>query len=515
MLFQCESGILLHPTSLPGPYGIGDIGPAVIDWLDYLAEMKQTLWQVLPLGPTGFADSPYQCLSSFAANPLLVSLDTLMRDGLLEERDFRKYPDLPAHTVLYEKAIQPKMALLQKASQRFLLEASTEHLAEYAAFCENHAWWLDDYVLYATLKERLKLRPWIDWPLEYRHREEAALADFRKRLADAIEEHKVWQFFFHQQWRRVRHAAETRDIRIIGDIPIFVAHDSADVWSSRRHYQLAGDGRPAVIAGVPPDYFSKTGQRWGNPLYDWEEHAAEGYEWWIKRMRRSLELADIVRIDHFRGFTAYWEIPASEPTALKGRWKPGPGEKLFDALTDALGEKLPIIAEDLGVITNEVESLRDNYNLPGMRILQFAFGNDPMRDTFIPSAYIRNCVAYSGTHDNDTAMGWYHDNGTASSRSHEQCEVERQACRELLDIPGREINWEFIEVLLNSGAGAAIIPMQDLLGLGPQARMNRPGTENGNWRWRYAESQLTHAIRERMARLTEAAGRNASVAAVS
>ncbi len=511
MLFKRDSGILLHPTSLPGPHGMGELGPAAIDWLDQLCEAKQNLWQVLPLGPTGYGDSPYQSLSSFAGNPLLISLDLLVEDGLLEKDELDIIPKMPPGEVVYEKIIQPRQALLQKAAQRFLYEAPVEGLSAYERYRHRERWWLDEFAFYKALKERNKLRPWSDWPEGLARRDPAILKDAFERYHDAIEEHKALQYFFETQWQRVRKAANDRGIRIVGDVPIFVAHDSADVWAHRDLFELDDKGQPTVIAGVPPDYFSSTGQRWGNPLYRWEVHAADNFGWWRTRMRKTLERVDLVRVDHFRGFAAYWEIPASEPTAIKGRWAPSPGRAFFDALKQDYPRGLPIIAEDLGNITEDVIALRDGFGLPGMRILQFAFGTDPMAHTFVPEAFEENCVAYSGTHDNDTVAGWFYDEGKASSRTPQECEAERKACLEILGSDGVQIHWTFIETLLNSKAGAVIFPAQDVLGLGSEARMNTPGVPSGNWRWRMLEDQMDELVRHRLRDLTESARRCSNV----
>ncbi|WOO39425.1 4-alpha-glucanotransferase [Rubellicoccus peritrichatus] len=507
MLFSRESGILLHPTSLPGKHGIGDLGPEAIKWLDCLAEAGQKLWQVLPLGPTGYGDSPYQGLSSFAGNPLLISLDLLVKDELLDPEALEIIPRLPQGEVLYEKVIQPKQALLQKAAQRFLYEVPVTRLKDYVSFCEKESWWLDDFALYVAIKERQKLRPWSDWPEEYRDRDPEALDNARERLFDAIEEQKALQYFFYEQWATVRTAANERGIRIIGDMPIFIAHDSAGVWSHPELFKLDDQGQPTVIAGVPPDYFSKTGQRWGNPLYRWDLMAKDGYAWWKKRVAKTLEQVDIVRVDHFRGFAAYWEIPGDEPTAIHGKWVDGPGKAFFDEIVKEFGKTLPILAEDLGNITEDVIALRDGFGLPGMRILQFAFGTDPMKHTFLPEAFVENCIAYSGTHDNDTVCGWFHDDGSASSRTSEECETERQACLEVIGGDGNDIAWDFIETLLNSKAGAVIFPMQDVLGLGSEARMNTPGNPSGNWRWRMTEADFTPEMIKRLAKSIKDAGR--------
>lgn len=507
MIFPRASGILLHPTSLPGAYGMGEIGPEAHRWLAHLNGMAQKLWQVLPLGPTGYADSPYQTLSTFAGNPMLISIASLREEGLLHEEDVRNFPSLPKQYVDYGPAILARSQILHKAATSFPRRASASLKAAQTAFEEKHVSWLEDFALFSVLKTAHGGGPWVNWPSPLVHREPTALTQARKYYAKEIRHAKVLQFLFHHQWNDLRREAKTRGVSIIGDIPIFVAHDSADVWCHPELFFLEKSGQPRVIAGVPPDYFSQTGQRWGNPLYRWDVHENQGYAWWIARLRSTFELYDIVRIDHFRGFAANWEIPASEPTAVKGRWVPGPGKKLFEAARRALGD-LPIIAEDLGVITPDVDALRDDLGLPGMRILQFAFGDDPKAAEFRPESYPANCAVYTGTHDNDTTVGWYQSEpGKDSTRSGEQIAREQHNARTYLSCDGSQIHWDLIALALRSPANTAIYPLQDILGLGSEARMNVPGRENGNWSWRFEWKQLSPEIEQRLGRLTREAGR--------
>jgi 4-alpha-glucanotransferase len=481
----------------------------VIDWLDRMVAMHQSLWQVLPLGPTGYGDSPYQSPSAFAGNPMLIGIELLLKAGWLAEVEVAPLTGLPADTVDYERLIPIKSALLQTAAQRFLRYAADGPEQErFQRFCEQESAWLENYAVFAALKERETLRPWFEWPEPWRTHSTANFARAQGLLEDVIAEKKVLQFFFWDQWVAMRQEAARRGIRILGDIPIFVAHDSAEVWSERELFQLDTDGQPRVVAGVPPDYFSATGQRWGNPLYDWPVHERTGFEWWARRLAKAMQLYDWVRVDHFRGFVDYWEIPADEPLATRGRWQPSPGRPLFEAMRRKFGDHLHIVAEDLGVLSEAVTGLREAFGFPGMRILQFAFGTDPGAPTFLPEVYVRNTIAYTGTHDNDTVVSWFHDQGGSSTRSPEQCEKERRYCTSHLGIPGKEIHWEMIEVLLRSKAGAVIFPLQDLLGLGAEGRMNIPGTTAGNWRWRLQPGQLTDTLQERLASLTLAAGRN-------
>lgn len=509
MILDLTSGILMHVTSLPSRYGVGEFGRPVIEWLDQLVAMRQSIWQVLPLGPTGYGDSPYQSPSAFAGNPMLIGIEMLREDKWLSEAETAPLTELPAERVDYERLIPIKSALLQTAAQRFLRYSNgTPARQRFEQFCRHEAAWLDDYAVFAALKERETLRPWFDWPEMWCRYSPDLRGRARSLLEDVIAEKKVIQFFFSEQWVAMRKEAARRKLWILGDMPIFVAHDSAEVWCERSLFQLDAAGQPTVVAGVPPDYFSATGQRWGNPLYDWPVHQRFGFGWWARRLGRAMELYDWVRVDHFRGFVDYWEIPVDEPLATRGRWRPSPGRELFDAMRRQFGDGLNIVAEDLGVLSEEVTGLREAFGFPGMRILQFAFGTDPGASTFLPEVYVRNTVAYTGTHDNDTVVSWFHDRGEHSMRSPEQCEKERRYCTSHLGIPGKEIHWEMIDVLMRSKAGAVVFPLQDVLGLGGEGRMNVPGTTTGNWRWRLQPGQLTAEIKGRLARLTRAAGRN-------
>ena len=478
MSFERSSGILLHPTSLPGGHGIGDLGDEAFRWVEFLADSGQRLWQLLPLGPTGFGDSPYQCFSAFAGNPYLISLDRLHAAGLLDEDDLVGAPADDPQTVDFGAVIPYKLQRLGKAARAFLASADDDERAAFDAFTARQAYWLEDYALFMAIKEAHGDGAWNAWPEELRLREEPALAEAREVHADAIMRQKVWQHFFDRQWRAVKDHANASGIRIVGDIPIFIAYDSADAWANPELFHIDEAGDPTVVAGVPPDYFSETGQRWGNPLYRWKRMEENGYAWWIRRFASTLEFVDIVRVDHFRGFEAYWEIPASEPTAVKGRWVRGPGQDFFDAVGAALG-RLPIIAEDLGVITPEVDTLRTQNDLPGMKVLQFAFAGDAS-DPYLPHNYERDFVAYTGTHDNDTTTGWYR----------QAPEAERDYVRRYLARGDENISWEFIRLAQRSVADVAIFPLQDALGLGSEARMNTPGTAAGNWTWRFTWDQL-------------------------
>jgi 4-alpha-glucanotransferase len=482
------AGILLHPTSLPGPFGIGDLGPSAHAWLESLAESGIRTWQVLPLGPTGFGDSPYQCFSAFAGNPYLVSPESLAADDLVNATDPDFYPRLPDDAVEFGPVIQWKVGLLDRAYAAFRHQPAGALTRAYDAFRAAHAAWLEDFALFMALKDAHGGAPWVEWDESLARRDASAIDEARTRLDDAIDSHRFRQFLFHRQWQALRTRARSLGIRIVGDIPIFVAHDSADVWAHRELFALERDGRPSVVAGVPPDYFSATGQLWGNPLYRWDVIAADGYRWWIERVRAILELVDVVRLDHFRGFVDYWEVPATAPTAETGRWAPGPGEPLFAALRAALGG-LPLIAEDLGEITPDVLHFRDRLGLPGMKILQFAFAKDG-GDPFLPHQYPRNCVVYTGTHDNDTARGWY---ATAP-------EKERDLARRYLGRDGSDFAWDLIRAAFASVADTAIVPLQDVLDLDSAARMNLPGRPAGNWAWRFRAQAF--GARER-ARLRE------------
>jgi 4-alpha-glucanotransferase len=503
---QRASGILLHPTSLPGPHGIGELGPEATAFLDFLAETGQGVWQVLPLGPTGYGDSPYQCFSAFAGNPLLVSLDRLRDEGLVSAADLKKGADFPAGEVDFGPVIEFKRSLLSKAFAAFDRKAAAGGREALGAFVRDHAAWLHDFALFMALKRANGGDAWQTWERALVSREADALARTRRELAREIREVEFEQWLFFEQWADVRRQARERGIRIMGDIPIFVAHDSADVWAHPEIFHLGADGRPSFQAGVPPDYFSATGQLWGNPLYRWDALARTGYAWWIDRFRAVLALVDLVRLDHFRGFEAYWEVPGDAETAIAGRWVKGPGAALFEALRDALGE-LPIVAENLGVITPEVEALREGFGFPGMAVLQFAFGSDAQANDFLPHNYPRNKVVYTGTHDNDTVVGWWTAGVGNSTRTAADVEKEHDRALAYCGGDGREIHWDFVRTLFVSVADTAIVPLQDVLGEGTSARMNLPGRPQGNWRWRFAASALTPQIRTRLRALTEGSGR--------
>jgi 4-alpha-glucanotransferase len=504
--FRRSSGILLHPTSLPGSFGIGDLGDEAFRFVDFLKRSGQSLWQVLPLGPTGYGDSPYQCFSAFAGNTLLISPTRLVEDGLLGREDVERAPAFPSEHVAYGDVIDFKNALLSLAFERFKQTARKSLREYFEHFSQQASAWLDEYALYRALKDAQGGKAWNEWEPVLARRDVAALASARQHLREQIDAHKFYQFLFFRQWAALKAHCHESGVKLVGDIPIFVARDSADVWMNPDQFKLDEAGNPLVVAGVPPDYFSATGQLWGNPIYNWERMLADGFRWWIERVRATLEIYDIVRIDHFRGFAASWEIPGGDKTAERGAWVNVPGRELFTAIKGALGD-LPIIAEDLGVITPDVEALRDDFGLPGMRILQFAFGGDTLNND-LPHNYIKNCVVYTGTHDNDTTVGWFTSAaGEGSTRDEQQIERERRFCLDYLKSDGSEIHWDFIRAVLASVADTAIIPLQDLLGLGTQARMNLPNSTRGNWSWRYAPAALTDEVSERLKRLTGIYGR--------
>src|SRR5215510_6299457 len=441
------AGILLHPTSLPRGADIGDLGPGAFAFIDWLASARQRIWQVLPLGPTGYGNSPYQCFSAFAGNPLLISLEGLAEDGLLTDQAARR-PSGAEGSVDFPTVIEHRRALWPQVLDRFEKAAGPQERDRFDRFCRDHAGWLDDFALFMAVKETQNQTAWTRWEPDIAQRDPAAIARWTVRCAREIRQHKLVQHLFFEQWGRVRDACHTRSIEIMGDLPIFVAHDSADVWSRPDLFQLDENGEPLVLTGVPPDYFSATGQLWGNPHYRWDELARDGFAWWIERVRALLTLVDRVRVDHFRGFEASWEIPAGESTAIRGQWVKGPGASLFDAMRAALKiDRLPFVAENLGVITPEVESLRERFAFPGMAILQFAFGTDPQAPTFKPHNYERNIAVYTGTHDNDTTVGWWTGDAGHSTRSETQIEEERAHTRRYLNTDGREIHWDFIRAV--------------------------------------------------------------------
>ncbi len=511
MNFQRSSGILLHPSSLPSKFGIGDFGPNAYKFVDFLEKSGQHLWQILPLGPTSFGDSPYQSFSTFAGNTLFISPEVLCQKGYLEERDVELAPIFSCKKTDYGNAIPFKRGLFEKAHRRFQKKAFTADQVAFQKFCEKNSFWLEDYALFASLKDYFiaerqeagfsneffafeektakKLSKnlqkdyyfgavWSTWPEELVNREYGALEKWKRKLTTAIDRYKFLQFEFFSQWEALKQYANEKNIKIIGDVPIFVAYDSADTWANPKNYYIDEKGFPTVVAGVPPDYFSETGQLWGNPLYRWEEHEKTGYKWWIDRIRCTLDMVDILRIDHFRGFESYWAVPFGDRDATKGEWRKGPAEKLFKAVEKELGN-LPIIAEDLGIITDDVRELRKKLGFPGMRILHFAF-NDDSKNDYLPHNYEPNTVVYTGTHDNDTTIGWY-TNGT---------EHEKDYVRRYMNISGDDIAWDMIRLAMSSSAVFAIFPIQDMLRLDGSHRMNIPSTSNSNWQFRFELSQL-------------------------
>jgi len=507
MSFPRASGILLHPTSLPSQFGIGDLGKEAYQFADFLASTGQRLWQALPLGPTGYGNSPYQCLSVFAGNPLLISLERLVEDKFLEPADLEKAPSFPKDRVDYDSVIKFKTPLLKKSFETFQRKAAPGKQKQFEVFCQQNASWLETYSLFMALKEAHGLAAWNTWEGDIRRRHPKSLERWSKKLTHEIYCHKYQQYQFFKQWSKLKRYCNERGIRFIGDMPIFIALNSVEVWSHPEMFYLDDSDNPTVVAGVPPDYFSKTGQLWGNPLYRWDVIARDGYAWWIERFRATRDMVDIIRLDHFRGFEKYWEIPATDTTALNGRWVPGSGAELFQAVQNALGA-LPIIAEDLGVITPEVDALREQFGFPGMRVLQFTFGSDPKADDYRPHNYPRNCVVYTGTHDNNTTIGWFRGEDVKdSTQSRKEREREKQVALKYLGTDGHEINWDFIRLALRSPADTAIIPMQDILGLGSEARMNLPGTTEGNWCWRFVPDMLTKEIKARLKKLTALSGR--------
>ncbi|MGC2697436.1 MAG: 4-alpha-glucanotransferase [Candidatus Angelobacter sp.] len=501
MKFPRSAGVLLHPTSLPGANGIGELGPQALRFTAFLHEAGIRIWQVLPLNPTGYGDSPYQSLSVFAGNPLLISLETLAAEGLLDKSALQSLPDFPAGRVDFSKVIPWKFGLLRKAASNFAGSATSEQKTQFEDFTGKNQAWLDDYALFMAAKDAHQGRVWTEWDPQLAARHPSAISKWSEDLASEIAAYKFWQFKFFHQWNAIRADCAQRGIRIMGDIPIYAAHDSADVWAHPEMFWLDEKGHPLKVAGVPPDYFSATGQLWGNPIYRWDAMKASGYHWWIERLRASLNMFDMVRLDHFRGFEAYWEIPAAEPTAMHGKWVKGPGAELFQALTDALGP-LPIVAENLGVITPEVEAIRKQFGYPGMAILQFAFSTDPQAPSFRPHNYEPQLVAYTGGHDNDTMFGWWRSGVAQSTRTQADVKKEYADMQNYLGVSAdeldHEVNWIFIREVMKSVANTVLFPMQDVLALGSEARMNTPGTFGGNWTWRLSPDGLREADRCRL-----------------
>jgi 4-alpha-glucanotransferase len=472
MLYTRSAGILLHLTSLPGLDGIGELGPDAYQWIDFLEKTGCTLWQILPLGPTGYGDSPYQCFSAFAGNPLLISATLLLEEGLLKKEDLSDRPGFDDNHVDYGSVIGWKNTLLNRAFSRFNDSQKLNKIKnDFTTFCESQASWLNDFSLFMAIKENQGGISWIDWPSPLRMRDIKTLDKFRIDYFGSIENQKFRQFLFFRQWAKLKKYANSKGIKIIGDIPIFVSMDSADTWANPDLFYLDKNMKPTVVAGVPPDFFSPTGQLWGNPLYRWDIHQSTDYRWWVSRVKSTLEQVDIIRFDHFRGFAGYWEVKANQPTAEKGKWVKGPGIQLFDRLKKELND-LPIIVEDLGVITPDVVELRQQLKFPGMKILQFAF--DEPENPFLPHNYSENFVAYTGSHDNDTSRGWYQN----------APDVEKDFFRRYLARSGSDVAWDLIRAVWSSVAVYSLAPMQDFLNLGSEARMNTPGRLGGNWGWR-------------------------------
>ncbi|MBN1191033.1 MAG: 4-alpha-glucanotransferase [Dehalococcoidales bacterium] len=496
------SGILCHPTSLPSPFGIGDLGPESRKFVDFLVNSGQSCWQILPLGPIGYGNSPYMSFSAFAGNTLLISPQILVDEGLLDVNDISDLPSFKQDRVEYGPVIKYKTHLLYRSFQRFKTRHSCALSHDYYLFIEENNDWLEDFALFMALKERHSYHMWTEWETGLAQRERGALENGRNELSDDIHFYKYCQYIFFKQWKSLKKYCNNRGISIIGDMPLYLALDSADVWTNRDIFDLDEKGDPRVIAGVPPDYFSAVGQRWGNPIYRWDVMARNGYQWWIKRFKLGYQLCDILRLDHFRGYEAYWEIPADQPFATTGKWEKGPGAELFKALQSSLGD-IRVIAEDLGVITPEVEELREVFHFPGMRILQMAFGNDPKAGDYRPHNYTVNCVVYTASHDHNTTVGWFTaEPGTQSTQSAEEIESERKYCLDYLGTDGKEINWDLIRLAMSSVANTAIFPLQDILGLDTLSRMNLPGTTEGNWEWRMQPGMLDLPVIDRLKKIT-------------
>jgi 4-alpha-glucanotransferase len=490
-----SSGILAHPTSFPGPHGIGDVGEAAFRFIDWLVVAGQRLWQVMPLGPTGFGDSPYASPSAFAGNPLLISLPWLEREGLVTPEELKDHEPFQDYEVDFGRVISFKHHTLHLAFDRFRLGAASELRFAFEAFSRDNAHWLDDFALYMAVKDRYGGASWIDWDRGIRLREPEAVEAWSTTLKDEIRFHRFAQFLFARQWSELKRYANERQTQIVGDIPIFVAPDSADVWANRSLFRLDEEGFPTVVSGVPPDYFSADGQKWGNPLYEWDAMRETGYAWWIERIRSAMQQVDIIRIDHFRGFAASWTIPYGAPSAAAGRWEQGPGEEVFDAISNALGP-VQFIAEDLGLITPDVHALREELGFPGMAVLQFAFGGSA-ENAYLPHNHETNSAVYTGTHDNQTTIGWFQSLPAAT-----QQHVQRYIGRD-----GSDIAWDLIRLALSSVARMALFPLQDVLRLDDEARMNTPGRAMGNWGWRYMPHQLHHGLAAGLAELTATYGR--------
>jgi 4-alpha-glucanotransferase len=492
--FPRTTGILLHPSSLPSRGGIGDFGPAAYEFVDFLAAGRQGLWQILPLGPVGYGNSPYSSISAFAGSPLLISLERLAQHGWIDSACLSQLPD-GGDRVEYEQVRARKAPLLIEAAQKFLREAESHHKERFSRFCAANSWWLEDFALFDVLRQR-DGKPWYEWPDDLKGREPRALSAVKQEMERELQVSLALQFFFFEQWRALRRYCAERSIRVVGDVAIFVNYDSADVWAHPEIFRLNSALQPEVVSGVPPDAFSETGQRWGNPLYRWDVLKRRNYDWWVQRLRWAIELCDLMRIDHFRGFEQCWEIPAHEPTAVHGRWVDGPKDDLFRCVRENLGE-LPFIAEDLGLITPEVHALRERLQIPGMKVLQFGFSN-PGAHIYLPHRFTPDSVVYTGTHDNDTTVGWW--NSGAS-------EEERRYARAYLGAMEDGVHWAFIRAAQCSVAQLCVVPLQDVLGLGSDARMNRPSQSDGNWGWRYRPGALAREVAEKLALLVEVSDR--------
>ncbi|MFH1625600.1 MAG: 4-alpha-glucanotransferase [Pseudomonadota bacterium] len=492
------SGILLHISSLPSPFGIGDFGPWAYRFADFLAETKQAFWQILPLNPIepAYSGSPYHSISAFACNFLLISPEFLVRDGLLTKKDIESIPRFLKERVDYQAVVAYKEQLLYRAYEGFKKETTNY---EYKKFCEENSSWLEDFALFITLKDHCYGRVWSEWPPEIRDRDREALQQLAEKLRDRMEFQKFLQYIFFKQWSSLKLHCNQKGIQIIGDIPIYVEYDSVDLWTNPEIFKLNSERRPYVVSGVPPDYFSATGQLWGNPVYRWEVLRQKGYDWWVRRIEQDLKLFDLVRVDHFRGFVGYWEVPARESTAMNGRWVEAPAEDFFKALLKRF-PYLPIIAEDLGVITPDVREVMNRFAFPGMKVLLFAFGDDVPTNPYIPHNHIQNSVVYTGTHDNNTVKGWFEREATPAEKERLFRYLGRKTSAE-------EVHWEFIRLAMMSVADTVIIPMQDILGLDEEARMNRPATTQGNWLWRLLPEQLIPQVSTRLLEITEIYGR--------
>ncbi|MCX7798481.1 MAG: 4-alpha-glucanotransferase [Melioribacter sp.] len=489
MGYKRSAGILLHPTSLPSKYGIGDFGSDAYLFVDFLVETKQTLWQILPLGPTGYGNSPYQCFSAFAGNPLLISPEKLIDENLLTENDIDSFTNLNPHYIDFGKVINYKFSILKKAFNNFKKKSLEK---DFIKFKEENNYWLKDFAFFMALKNYHNGIEWTKWEKEIAFRESHALKKWEEKLNEEILFHEFIQYVFSKQWKEIKNYANSKGIKIIGDVPIYIAYDSADLWANKNLFTVDNEGKLEFVAGVPPDYFSKTGQLWGNPLYKWEELEKNDFDWWVKRISKMLELVDIIRIDHFRGFEAYYKIPGNAPTAETGEWVKAPGEKLFNTIIDKLGN-VPILAEDLGVITPEVNELRMKFNFPGMKILQFAFGKSGEK-RFLPHNYEKNCVVYTGSHDNDTTKGFF------KKEKEKNSDVFKHA-QFYMNYYGEDMCSELIRLAYSSVADIVIIPMQDILNLDSEARMNFPGKPDGNWQWRFTWDQINEDIKNKISKL--------------